>query len=126
MNKIIREKHQIDATNKIGGRLATEVAILLMGKHKVSFERSIDQGDFVEIANVGLLKFSGKKLERKKYFRHSGYIGSIKETLLGKRLLNNPQQLFTDMVYNMLPKNKLRENIKKRLTYKSDTKVKED
>ncbi|MBT3690213.1 50S ribosomal protein L13 [bacterium] len=125
-NEITREKHQLDATDKIGGRLATEVAILLMGKHKVIFERHLDQGDFVEILNITKLKFSGNKLKQKSIYHHTGYPGGIKEIKLGKKFESKPEEVFKKMVYNMLPKNKLRKEIIKRLTFKSDTNIKQD
>lgn len=117
-DRINRDKHQIDACGRIAGRLASEVAILLMGKHKVSYQPHIDGGDFVEVANVDKLKFSGDKLEQKIYYRTSGYPGGIKETPLKKIFKEKPDELFIKIVRNMLPKNRLRKEMLKRLTFK--------
>ncbi len=111
-----REKHKIDATGKVPGRLASEVAILLMGKHKVNYQPHLDQGDFVAIENISQLKFTGKKLEKKVYHRHTQYPGGIKTTPLSKIFKENPDKLFRKMVFQMLPKNKLRKEMIKRLT----------
>jgi len=113
---IDREKYKIDAAGKVPGRLASEVAILLMGKHKVNYQPHLDQGDIVEIINISHLKFSGKKLEKKVYYRHTQYPGGIIKTPLSKLFKENPDKLFRKMVFQMLPKNKLRSEMIKRLT----------
>ena len=118
MTEIQREKHNFDATGQVAGRLASEIAILLMGKHKVNFQPNLDQGDFVEVTNINKLKFTGKKLEKKEYYRHSGYPGGLKTTPLSKLFKEEPEKLFRKMVYNMLPKNKLRKEMIKRLIIK--------
>jgi len=115
MSEIIRVKHKIDAAGKVPGRLASEIAILLMGKHKVSYQPYLDEGDFIEVANVAQLKFSGKKLENKIYYSHSQNPGGLKAQRLSKKFLENPSALFKKMVYQMLPKNKLRKDMIKRL-----------
>ena len=74
-----RQKHTIDATDRPLGRLATEIATLLRGKHKPEFQPHLDQGDIVEVTNVDKIKFTGKKMEQKKYYRHSGHPGNLKE-----------------------------------------------
>ena len=117
--EITREKHTFDATGKIGDRLASEIAILLMGKHKTTYQQNIDGGDFVEITNISQLQFSGKKLDNKLYYRASGYPGGLKTFILRKLFNDDPAKLFTLMVYRMLPKNKLRKEMIKRLTYAS-------
>lgn len=117
MNKeITREKHIIDATDQSFGRLATQVAILLRGKHKPSFELHMDCGDFVNITNIDKVKVTGKKKDQKKYHRYSGYPSGIKEKTMGQRLEVNPQELFKDAVLHMMPTNKLRSKQIKRLT----------
>ncbi|MDP3995936.1 MAG: 50S ribosomal protein L13 [bacterium] len=110
-----RETHTIDATGKILGRLATEVALLLRGKDKADFAAYKDIGDIVVIKNVDKLKFTGKKLTQKKYYRHSGYLGGLKEITLEKLLAKSPQDVFKKAVMGMLPKNKLRAEMIKRL-----------
>jgi large subunit ribosomal protein L13 len=79
-----RNTHTIDAKDKSPGRLATKVASLLRGKHKRDFVPHIDMGDFVVIENVSEMKITGKKLEQKKYYHHSGYLGGLKERPLKK------------------------------------------
>ncbi len=110
-----RKTHTIDAEGKILGRLATEVAVLLRGKHKPDFVPYKDVGDFVVVKNLEKMKFKGNKMKQKKYYRHSGYLGSLKETSLEELFLKNPFQVFKKAVYGMLPKNKLRAQQIKRL-----------
>jgi len=110
-----RETYTIDATGKILGRLAVKVALLLRGKHKTDFAPYKDMGDIVVVKNVDRLKFSGKKMTQKKYYRYSGYPGGLKETSLEKLLEKNPAEVFKKAVLGMLPKNKLRAKIIKRL-----------
>ncbi|RJQ33226.1 50S ribosomal protein L13 [Candidatus Parcubacteria bacterium] len=113
-----RNTHQIDAKGMIAGRLASKIAVLLQGKHKTTYQPNVDGGDIVEVSNVDKLKFSGKKLEQKLYHRTSGYPGGIKTDSLKKRMAENPGKLFHDMVKDMLPKNKLRATMIKRLIIK--------
>jgi len=110
-----RETHTIDATGKILGRLATEITILLRGKHKPNFEPHQDRGDFVVVENAAKIKLTGKKLAQKKYFHHTGYLGGSKETPLKKLFEKNPAQVLRKAVYGMLPKNKLRARQIRRL-----------
>lgn len=110
-----RKTHTIDATGKVLGRLATEIAILLRGKHKPDFLPYKDRGDFVIIKNIAKIKLTGKKLEKKKYFRHTGYLGRLKEIPFEKIFQSNPAQALRRAVLGMLPKNKLRAKIIKRL-----------
>ena len=109
-----RDTHTIDATNKILGRLATQIAVLLRGKQKPDFVPYKDVGDFVIIKNVDKIKFTGKKMEQKKYYHHSGYLGGLKEVPLKKLFQADPAEVLRRAVWGMLPKNKLRaEQIKK-------------
>ncbi|MCK4781948.1 50S ribosomal protein L13 [Candidatus Parcubacteria bacterium] len=110
-----RETHTIDATDKILGRLATEVAVLLRGKHKPEFVPYKDIGDFVIIKNASQIKFTGKKMKQKIYYQHSGYLGSLKEISLEKLFEKDPAEVFKKAVWGMLPKNKLRPEQIKRL-----------
>lgn len=120
--QLVRERHQFDATDRIAGRLASETAILLMGKHKVTYRPNMDQGDFVEIFNLKKLKFSGKKIDKKTYFSYSGYPGGLKRRILGKFFSERPEEVFRKIVLRMLPKNKLRKEMIKRLTFKLEDK----
>lgn len=110
--------HTIDASGKVLGRLSTEIAVLLRGKHKPDFLYHKDMGDFVVVKNVDKIRFTGKKLEQKKYYRHSGYLGGLKETPLKKLFQQNPKEILRKAVWGMLPKNKLRAKIIKKLKFK--------
>jgi len=118
MDKTVnRTKHTIDATGKIFGRLATHVATLLRGKHKPQFRSHIDIGDWVEIKNIALVKFSGKKLEGVIKYRFSGFPGGLKEISLGKLFNDDPESTFRRAVSSMLPKNRIAKTFLKRLTF---------
>jgi len=112
-----RKTHIINASGKILGRLAAEIAVLLRGKHRQDFAPNKDAGDSVVIENVAGLKVSGKKMEQKKYFRHSGYLGSSKETPMKIIFQKDPAEVLKKAVFGMLPKNKLRAKMIKRLTF---------
>ena len=111
-----RKLHKIDARGKIAGRLASEISLLLQGKNKVTYQSHLDCGDKVEVINVAQMKFSGKKLEQKIYYRHTGYPGGIRTTKLKDLMEHNPAEALRKILYNMLPKNKLRAKMLKRLT----------
>ncbi len=113
-----RKTHIINASGKILGRLAVEIALLLRGKHRPDFAPNKDDGDSVMIENVAELKVSGKKMEQKKYFRHSEYLGGVKETPLKTLFKKDPAQVLKKAVFGMLPKNKLRAETIKRLKFK--------
>ena len=115
---IERKINKIDATNKPLGRLASEAAWILRGKNKADFMRHIDAGDFVEVFNFDSVKITGNKREKKMYYNHSGYPGGIKEISLKNLLIKNPQEVLKKAVYGMLPKNKLRPKMIKRLIIK--------
>lgn len=110
-----QETHTIDATGKILGKLAVQVAVLLRGKNKPDFVPYKEAGNVVIIKNVDKLKISGKKMEQKKYYRHSGYLGGLKEISLEKKFKENPEEVLKIAVFGMLPKNKLRARMIKRL-----------
>jgi len=112
-----RETHTIDATKKVLGRLATEIAVLLRGKHKPDFVPYKDMGDFVIVKNVKDIRLTGKKIEQKKYYRHSGYPGGLKEIPVKKIFEKNPALVLKKAVFGMLPKNKLRAKMIKRLKF---------
>ncbi|TSC96313.1 MAG: large subunit ribosomal protein L13 [Parcubacteria group bacterium Athens1014_10] len=114
--KIIkRDTHTIDAENKVLGRLATEVAILLRGKNKVNFLPYLDQGNFVKIVNIKKIKITGNKLNDKKYFRYTGYPGGLREKKIKDVFKKDPGEVLKRAINNMLPKNKLRKEMLKRL-----------
>ncbi|BFU77509.1 50S ribosomal protein L13 [Arcobacter sp. 15-2] len=105
----------IDATDRIFGRLITEVATILRGKNKPSFTPNVDCGDNVVIINAGKVKFTGAKLADKNYFTHSGHFGSTKTHKMSDMLENNPEKLFKLATRGMLPKTKLGAKILKNL-----------
>lgn len=110
--------YKIDASGKILGRLAAEIAVLLRGKNKPDFQRHLDGGAAVEVANAGKLKFSGKKMKQKIYYKHSGYLGGLKAEALEVKFKKNPAEVLRRAVLGMLPKNKTRAKIIKRLIIK--------
>lgn len=112
-----RENHIINAEGKILGRLATEIADLLRGKNKPDFVRNQDMGDFVTVENMNKIKVSGRKMEQKKYYHHTGYLGGLKEISLGKLFSKKPNEILKRAVSGMLPKNKLRDKQIKRLKF---------
>lgn len=116
--EIKRETYNIDATGKSLGRLATQITTLLRGKNKTNFLPYLDQGSFVEVINADRIKITGKKLENKIYFRYTGYPGGIRETILKDIFKKNPAEALKRAVYRMLPKNKLRKEMIKRLIIK--------
>jgi large subunit ribosomal protein L13 len=105
----------IDATDKIFGRLITEIATILRGKNKPSFTPNIDCGDNVIVINASKVKFTGAKLIDKNYYTHSGYFGSTKTHKMADMLENNPEKLFRLATRGMLPKTKLGAKILKNL-----------
>lgn len=112
-----RQTHTIDASGKVLGRLASKIAILLQGKHKPNFQPQKDVGDFVVVKNVEKIRITGKKMEKKKYYRHSGFLGSLKETSLRELFNKNPNKVLKKAVWGMLPKNKLSRRQIKRLKF---------
>jgi len=107
--------YTIDATNRVLGRLATEIAILLRGKNRTDFAPNKDMGDFVVVKNVNKIRVTGKKLEKKLYYHHSGYLGGLKETPLKELFEKDPGEVLRRAVFGMLPKNRLRAKQIKRL-----------
>jgi len=109
--------HTINAEGKILGKLAVEVSLLLRGKDKPGYAPHKDMGDVVIIKNVEKMKFTGKKLAQKKYYRHSGYLGSLKETVLEELLKKKPNEVLRKAVVGMLPRNKLSNQLINRLKF---------
>lgn len=120
-SEVVRHWHLLDANGKTFGRLVTQIATLLRGKHKPTFTPNVDCGDFVVVVNATKATFSGLKLQNKQYFTHSGYFGSTKSKTLQEMLEKNPQKLYFLAVRGMLPKTKLgRAMIKKLKVYVSE------
>lgn len=109
--------HTIDASGRILGRLATEISVLLQGKHKPDYLPYKDVGDIVIIKNVDKLRVTGRKADQKKYFRHSRYMGGVTETPYKKLFKERPNEVLKIAVSGMLPKNKLRIKMLKRLKF---------
>ena len=105
----------IDAADKIFGRVITEVASILRGKHKPTFTPHVDCGDNVIIINAGKVKFTGAKMQDKNYYTHSGYFGSTKTHKMADMLEKNPEKLYKLATRGMLPKTKLGAKILKNL-----------
>ncbi len=118
MNIVNRENHIIDATDKVLGRLASQVAVLLRGKNKPGFAPYKDIGDFVTVKNVDKLKFTGKKFKNKIYYRHTLYMGGLKSQTM-KEIYDKKGggELLRKAVMGMLTKNKLRARQIKRLKF---------
>ena len=104
---VVQEWYLVDATDKVLGRLATQIATRLRGKHKPEYTPHVDTGDHIVIVNAAKIRVTGDKINQKKYYRHSGYPGGIKETVLSDELENNPERVIERAVKGMLPKNSL-------------------
>jgi len=116
---IERKWYLIDASDKTLGRLASKVAKILMGKNKSVWTPNVDTGDFVVIVNASKVKVTGRKLDDKTYYRHSGYLGGLKKETLRSLMDRKPETVVTLAVRGMLPKTKLgRQMIKKLKVYR--------
>ena len=105
----------IDAKDKILGRLASQVAYRIRGKHNPLFTPHVDTGDWVVVINADKIRMTGNKMDQKKYYRHSGYIGSLKTTTLKELLEKKPEDVLKKAVTGMLPKNRLGRKLGKKL-----------
>lgn len=114
-SEIKREWHVIDASGKILGKLATQTASLLMGKHKPIFSRNLDTGDFVVVINADKVRTTGNKAKQKMYYRHSGYPGALKSISLEELMQTNPTRVIEHAVKGMLPHNRLGARMIKKL-----------
>jgi len=114
-NEIDRIWWLIDAEGKILGRLATEIAVLLRGKRKPQYVSFMDSGDFVIVINAKKIKVTGRKMEQKKYYSHSGYPGGLKDKTLKELLEKKPEEVIRKAVWGMIPKNKLGRAVCKKL-----------
>jgi large subunit ribosomal protein L13 len=110
-----RDWYVVDASGKTLGRLATELARRLRGKHKPEFTPHVDTGDYLVVINAEKVHVTGHKLEDKMYHRHTGYIGNMKRTTLGKLLAEHPERAIEIAVKGMLPKNPLGRSMFKKL-----------
>ena len=106
-SSIDRKWYVVDATGYTLGRLASEVAKVLRGKNKPTYTPSMDTGDYVIVVNAEKVKVTGKKLDQKVYYRHSEYVGSLKETTLREMLNKHPERVIESAVKGMLPKGPL-------------------
>lgn len=112
---IKREWHHFDASGKILGRIASEVATILMGKKKPSFVPYLDSGDYVVVTNVSKVRLTGKKMQTKTYTSHSGFPGGLKVEMFDKMIVRKPVFVFEHAVAGMLPGNKLGKQMIKKL-----------
>ena len=110
-SEIAKEWHVLDASGQTLGRLATHVAGLLMGKHKPTYSPHLDMGDFVIVVNASRVRVTGRKLDNKVYYRHTGYMGGLKETTLSDMLEKHPERVIQLAVRGMLPRNKLARHL---------------
>lgn len=104
---IQKKWYVVDADGKTFGRLASQVAAILIGKNKPEYTPGVDTGDYVIVVNAAKLKFTGKKLEQKVYYSHSGHPGGLKETKYRQLMENKSEFAFREAVRRMLPKNRL-------------------
>ncbi len=106
----------VDADGLVLGRLASEVAKVIRGKHKPTFTPHMDTGDFVIVINAAKVRLTGRKAEQKKYFRHSGYMGHERFTPLGALVAKHPERVIEHAVHGMLPKTALgRQHLRRKL-----------
>ncbi|HAT74380.1 MAG: 50S ribosomal protein L13 [Candidatus Moranbacteria bacterium GW2011_GWF2_36_839] len=121
MKTINRKYHLFDAKKENLGRMATKIATVLRGKNKVDFTPNIDGGDFAVVINTDNLQVTGNKMDGKLYHHYSGYPGGIRSVKLKDQIEKDSREVIKTAVYGMLPKNKLRDlMIKRLLTYKDD------
>ncbi len=115
IKNVKRERHSIDAKDKVLGRLAVEVASKLTGKGKVNYVPYLDNGDFVVVTNARYVTVTGKKMQQKNYYRHSGYPGGLKVENFEKLIERRPDEVIRHAVWGMMPKTKLGKAMIKRL-----------
>ncbi|HXP56395.1 MAG TPA: 50S ribosomal protein L13 [Streptosporangiaceae bacterium] len=117
-NDITRQWHVIDASDVVLGRLASQAAVLLRGKHKPIFAPHVDTGDFVIVINADKVALSGNKLEQKRAYRHSGYPGGMRSRSYGELMEKHPERVVEKAIRGMLPKNSLgRQTLRKLKVY---------
>ncbi len=113
--EVERDWHVVDAEGQTLGRLAARLATVLRGKHKPIYSPSVDCGDFVIVINAEKIHVTGRRMDQKKYYRHSGYMGGLTEITLREQLERRPDRVINSAVRGMLPKNKLGRRMLKRL-----------
>lgn len=112
---ITREWVLVDANDQTLGRLATQIAIVLLGKHKPGFTPGVEMGDYVIVINAKRIKVTGKKLDDKMYYRHSGYPGGLKAINLRDLLAKHPERVIQRAVWGMLPHNRMGRHLMRKL-----------
>ena len=112
---INRQWYVVDAQDQVLGRLASQIAHRLRGKHKPEFAPHMDLGDFIVVVNCDKVKVTGKKMQDKKYYRHSGWVGGLKTTSLADVMADKPERVLMAAVRGMLPKNRLGRAMLKKL-----------
>lgn len=120
--EVIREWHLVDAKGKILGRMTTQIAKYLMGKHKVNYSDHMDMGDYVVVINASKVEVTGRKAKQKIYRGHSGYPGGLREVKYSKYMEEAPEKIIMHAVYGMLPKNRLHKKRMARLKIFSEDK----
>jgi large subunit ribosomal protein L13 len=110
-----REWYVVDAEGKTLGRLASQIAAVLRGKHKPQFSPAVDVGDYVIVINAEKIRVTGRKMEQKRYYRHSGYPGGLSEITLADQLERHPTRVIGAAVKGMLPRNRLGRKMLKKL-----------
>lgn len=114
-SELTHKWYLVDAKDKVLGRLATEIASRLRGKHKPEFAPHMDNGDFVIVINADKIRVTGKKAAQKVYYRYSGYVGGLKEATLEEMMAKKPGEVIAKAVRGMLPKNALGYQLIKKL-----------
>lgn len=112
---VVHDWYLVDAENLVLGRLATQVANVLRGKHKPVYTPSVDTGDFVVVVNADKIALTGKKMADKIYYSHTGFPGGLKEVNAASMMAKKPEELIRKAVKGMLPKNKLARHMLKKL-----------
>lgn len=120
-NEVVRSWFVVDMDDQVLGRVASEIARILRGKHKAIYSPSVDTGDFVVVVNADKLKLTGQKVADKTYYHHTGYPGGIRSITAEKLLEKRPEDLIKKAVKGMLPKNKLGRQLIKKLKVYSGT-----
>jgi large subunit ribosomal protein L13 len=116
--EVQKKWYLIDAKDAVLGRMAVKIANYLRGKNKPTFTPNVDTGDFIVVINANKVKLTGRKLDNKLYYRHSGYPGGLRSETAKERLSRRPEKIITDAVWGMLPKGRLgRAMIKKLKVY---------
>ncbi len=114
-SKADKKWYIVDATDKVVGRLATEIAVVLRGKNKPSFAPHVDMGDYVVVINCEKVRLTGNKESQKEYIHHTGYLGHLRRKPFATVKEKNPKRILTEAVSGMLPKNRLRKHVMAKL-----------